>query len=186
MILARLRLRLYGLVERIREKHKVDLSKHAPDLVKRFTKPVPNSKIIDLLRKTRERGDIVMGATHYDYGHYQAYQAKMDDKGVDLQDIFSGIVVTLFNHGEDGSPTQEDGLWTEPEKGVYMITNPDSVKPADDYFEVVKKVGTKISSSTHQFVHVDPNKKCVKAATRNDFRSIRFSGSCKKLKKALK
>ncbi len=175
----------YKLVARIREKHKVDLSKHTSDLVKRSTKPIPNPEVINLLRKIREGGDVVMGATDMDYAHYRAYRDKMAEKDVELKEEFDGTVVTRFHYFEGESNKQEEALWTEVETGVYMITNPDSVKPTDDYFKVAGEVVKKYNPDAYQLVHVDTTVENVAAAGRNDFKGILFPGSADALKKSL-
>ncbi len=186
----------YGLVESINKKYKVDLSEYTSDLVNRFTKPVPNSNVIDLLRRIREQGDIVMGVTDYDYYHFRAYRAEMENKGVDLKDLLSGIVVTRFNYLENGSSPLENKLWDEPEKGVYMALDAEAVTPKKEkrgyalktgkYFDVVRKASQDIKPSAQQFIHVDPSIECVAVAQEQpNFKGIHFSGSCDQLKKAL-
>ncbi len=175
--------RFHTFVGQIRTKHKVDLSKYTSDLVKRSTKPIPNPEVIALLRKIRERGDVVMGATDMDWEHFEAYRDKMDDHQVDLNDLFGGIVVTRFNYLEVESNKQEEALWTEVEKEVYMIINPNSVKPTDDFFKVAGEVVRHYHPDAQRLIHIDTTAENVAAARRNDFKSILFTGSADDLKK---
>ena len=176
----------HKLVARIHEKYEVDLSRYTSDLVKRSTKPIPNPEVINLLRKIREGGNNVMGVTDMDWFHYKAYRAKMDDKGVDLKDVFASTVVTCFHYFQSESSTPEGALWTEVEKGVYMVNDADSVKPSDDYFKVAGEVVKEYNPGAHRLIHVDTTVENVTAAGRNGFTRILFpSGSADELKKSL-
>ncbi len=174
----------YELAAKIGENYNVDLTKYTSDLVKRSTKLTPNQDVIDFLIKIRERGDVVMmSVTDMDYEHFGKYRDEMDDHQVDLNDLFGGTVVTRFNYLE--VERQEEVLWTEVEKEVYMV-NSNSVKPTDDYFKVAGEIVTHYHPDAHQLVHVDTTQKSVAAAVRNGFKkSIFFPGSADNLKKSL-
>jgi len=177
---------IHHLVQKMKREGYADLSYYEPELVIRSVNPKANFDVVHFLQTLKKNGYLLIGATNQDYIQNKAYRKRMKEQGVDLDELFDGIVVTRVNHLNEvnGKPVDATKPYTEVENGIYMINSPDAVKPDASYYDVVKQVGKKLNPEAKRFIHVDDLERNIKGARKvDDFEAIQFklpAGSARK------
>lgn len=177
---------IHQVVQKLKNEGHIDLSYYEPELIARTSNPKPNYKMVHFLQALKKKGYLLLGATNQDYIQDKTYRERMKEQGVNLDELFDGIVVTRVNHLNEinGKPVDDTKPYTEVEDGVYMINSPDAVKPNTAYYEVVKQVGKKLNPNAELFIHVDDKKENIDGVEKvAAFKGIHFelpAGSARK------
>ncbi len=157
---------IHAFIKKLKDDGYTDLSYYEPDLIDRATNPKPLQAVIDYLKKLKQAGYTLIGATNQDYAQNKYYRQKMKQKGADLDQLFDAIVVTRSNHFKDlnSTPINQDEPFTITEQNIFMLNDPKAVKPNAKYYKGLKRVAQKLKPGINLVVHVDDKKENVLGA----------------------
>lgn len=180
-----------ALAQRIKANYQIDIDECAPKLVKAFAKPRINLKVVQELKRLKEKsGYLILAATHYDYEHFRAYFEKIDaQKEANFNELFDGYITACFNH----LPDQQESVVAPyicpmPGKKIYMACDAGAIAPkAKDalhplktakYFDITRSAVQDIAGLQANCIHIDPCEQCAQVACQQpNFTSVCYDSS---------
>lgn len=176
-----------SLADLIKSKYKVNIDGCAPKLVQAFAKPRIDFKVVQELKRLKEKsGYRILAVTHYDYEHFRAYLEKIEiQKETNFDELFDGYITARFNHLPDQDESAEEPfVCLVPEKKIFMACAQDAVQPKAQgasyplktvkYFDITRSAAHKIAGGYGgKCIHIDPCEQCATMAGQHpDFRAL--------------
>lgn len=163
---------IYTLAQELKNEGYVDLTPYVEEMTAITVKPSPIWPMINELKKLKEQGYTIIGATNQDYYQNKAFREKMAAQGVNLSDIFTATVVahTLLKADE----IKADDAAHEIEQGIYMPASPNGHKVYTDYFDALRQVAQKHAPGATVLAHTDDKLENVQTAQKAGFKGLHF------------
>ena len=96
--------------------------------------PGPINTVIEQIKQLKQQGHILIGATNQDYASNSIYSKKLQEQGINLNELFSAILTTYAPETDVENDLKKNNVFMA-DKGIK--------KPNKQYFEKLKEIAIK-------------------------------------------
>lgn len=164
---------IYALAQELKKEGYADLTNYVEEMTAITLKPKPIWSTINYIKELKQRGEVVIGATNQDYIQNKYFRKRMEEQGVNFDELFDGIVTSHSVVKAKDMP-KTNNFYHELEDGIFMPTSPKGHKPNAAYYKAVKAVAKKFAANATTVIFTDDKEENIIGAKKSGLKAVHF------------